>query len=32
MNYSISGTTINLTRGDTFEAVIGIIDSNDEPC
>ena len=31
MSYSISGTTINLTRGDTFEAVIGISDQNDEP-
>lgn len=30
MSYSISGTTIKLTRGDTFEAVITAVDPNGE--
>lgn len=30
MSYSISGTTINLTRGDTFEAVVTAVDSTDD--
>ncbi len=28
MSYSVSGTTITLTRGDTFLAVVSITDSN----
>lgn len=31
MSYSVSGTTITLTRGDTFKAQISIMDSNGEP-
>lgn len=31
MSYSVSGTTITLTRGDTFKADIAITDSNGDP-
>lgn len=31
MSYSVSGTTITLTRGDTFKAQIGITDRNGNP-
>lgn len=31
MSYNISGTTITLTRGDTFMAQISITDSNGNP-
>lgn len=31
MSYNVSGTTITLTRGDTFMAQISIADSNGEP-
>ncbi|MCD8150280.1 MAG: hypothetical protein LUE92_12150 [Clostridiales bacterium] len=30
MSYSIAGTTITLTRGDTFKALISITDANGE--
>lgn len=31
MSYSVSGTTITLTRGDTFKANISITDRNGNP-
>lgn len=31
MSYSIQGTSITLTRGDTFKAKISITDQNGEP-
>lgn len=31
MSYSVSGTTITLTRGDTFETIVEIFDSDGEP-
>ncbi len=31
MAYSVSGTTITLTRGDTFEALISIIQEDGNP-
>lgn len=31
MSYSVSGTTITLTRGDTFKAQISITDRNGNP-
>lgn len=31
MSYSVKGTTITLTRGDTFAANIGIIQPNGDP-
>ncbi len=31
MSYSVSGTTISLTRGDTFMALISITDSDGQP-
>ena len=31
MSYSVSGTMITLTRGDTFSALITITDLNDNP-
>ena len=31
MSYAVSGTTINLTRGDTFMALISITDSENNP-
>lgn len=31
MSYSVKGTTITLTRGDTFAADIGIFQPNGEP-
>ncbi len=31
MSYSVSGTTITLTRGDTFTAMISITDSDGVP-
>lgn len=31
MSYSVSGTTITLTRGDTFTATISITDSDGNP-
>ena len=31
MSYSVSGTTITLTRGDTFKAQISITDRNGDP-
>ena len=31
MSYSITGTTISLTRGDTFTAFITITDADDNP-
>lgn len=31
MSYNVSGTTITLTRGDTFTAIISITDSNNNP-
>ena len=31
MSYNVSGTTITLTRGDTFMAQISITDSSGEP-
>lgn len=31
MSYNVSGTTITLTRGDTFMAQISITDSKGEP-
>lgn len=31
MSYSVSGTTITLTRGDTFSALITITDTEDRP-
>lgn len=31
MSYNVSGTTITLTRGDTFVAIITITDSDGEP-
>ncbi len=31
MSYSVSGTTITLTRGDTFKATISIVDKDGNP-
>lgn len=31
MSYSVSGTTITLTRGDTFKATVSIVDKDGNP-